>query len=83
MYELKVDVGMLNTVKNELADVSSVSPSSELSSAANDNNTQINTMKETTLQKQSGHKGTYRTQTIDGELYLYKKQKKVGHFLVD
>ena len=66
---------MLNTVKNELADVSSVSPSSELSSAAKDNNARINTMKETTLQKQTGHKDTYRIQAIDSELYFYKKQK--------
>ena len=29
LYQLKVDVGMLNNVKNELADVWSVSPSSE------------------------------------------------------
>ena len=29
MYRLKVDVDMLNAVKNVLADVSSVSPSSE------------------------------------------------------
>ena len=29
LYQLKVDVGTLNTVKNELARVSSVSPSSE------------------------------------------------------
>ena len=69
---------MLNTVKNELADVSSVSPSSEFSSGADDNNEKVNTMKETTLQKQPGHKDNYRTQTIDSELYLYKKQKKVG-----
>ena len=31
MYQLKVDVDMLNAVKSVLADVSSVSPSSELS----------------------------------------------------
>ena len=29
LYQLKVGVGMLNTVKNYLADVSSVSPSSQ------------------------------------------------------
>ena len=29
LYQLKVDVGMLNTKKNYLADGSSVSPSSE------------------------------------------------------
>ena len=29
LYQLKVDVGMLNTVKNDCADVSSVGPSSE------------------------------------------------------
>ena len=29
LYQLKVDVGMLNTVKNDLADASIVSPSSE------------------------------------------------------
>ena len=29
MYQCKVDVGMLNAVKSVLADVSSVSPSSE------------------------------------------------------
>ena len=28
LYQLKVDLGMLNTVKNELADVLSISPSS-------------------------------------------------------
>ena len=63
-------------MKNELADVSSVSPSSELSSGANDNNAKIKTMKETALQKESGHKDTYRIQIIESELYLYKKPKR-------
>ena len=38
---MKVDVGMLNTVKNILADVSSVSPSSERKDEARDNTQNI------------------------------------------
>ena len=64
-------------MKNKLADVSSVSlRRSFLQAQKTTTPMKINTMKETALQKESGHKDTYRIQIIESELYLYKKPKR-------